>query len=141
VHSTLRRRADAPKQGFEGAPNAQLQIEPVFLRGLDGIRAGQDIVILTWLRQAQRDVLAVHPRDNPATPLTGVFATRSAERPNPVGLHRVKVLKIEDGGRLHVQGLEAVDGTPVIASSPCSPGRAMGTRRRARPAMRPLRPR
>jgi tRNA-Thr(GGU) m(6)t(6)A37 methyltransferase TsaA len=118
VHSILRRRADAPKQGFEGAPDAQLQIEPAFLRGLDGIRAAQDIVVLTWLHEAQRDVLAVHPRDNPATPLTGVFATRSADRPNPVGLHRVRVLKIEDGGRLHVRDLEAVNGTPVIDIKP-----------------------
>lgn len=118
VHSNLRRRGDAPKQGFEGAPDAQLQIEPAFLRGLDGIRAGQDIVVLTWLHEAQRDVLAVHPRDNPAAPLTGVFATRWADRPNPVGLHRVRVLKVEDGGRLHVRDLEAVNGTPVIDIKP-----------------------
>jgi len=118
VHSPLRRRADAPKQGPEGAPNARLQIEPAFLPGLDGIRAGQDILILTWLHEAQRDVLAVHPRDDQTQPLAGVFATRSADRPNPVGLHRVRVLAIEGGGSLHVQGLEAIDGTPVIDIKP-----------------------
>jgi tRNA-Thr(GGU) m(6)t(6)A37 methyltransferase TsaA len=95
VHSTLKRTIDAPKQGFEGAPDARLEIEPAFVRGLEGIQPGQDIIILTWLHEAQRDVLAVHPRDDLARPLTGVFATRSADRPNPVGLHRVKVLKIE----------------------------------------------
>jgi tRNA-Thr(GGU) m(6)t(6)A37 methyltransferase TsaA len=118
VHSPLRRCADAPKQGHEGAPNARLRIEPAFLPGLDGIRAGQDILILTWLHEAQRDVLAVHPRDDQTQPLAGVFATRSADRPNPIGLHRVKVLAIEEGGLLHVQGLEAIDGTPIIDIKP-----------------------
>jgi tRNA-Thr(GGU) m(6)t(6)A37 methyltransferase TsaA len=118
VRSSLKRCAEAPKQGFEGAPNARLQIEPAFLRGLDGIQPGQDVVILTWLHEAQREVLAVHPRDDAARPLTGVFATRSADRPNPIGLHRVKVLKIEEGGALEVQGLEAIDGTPVIDLKP-----------------------
>jgi tRNA-Thr(GGU) m(6)t(6)A37 methyltransferase TsaA len=118
VRSTLERPADAPKQGFEGAPNARLQIEPAFVGGLDGIQPGQDIIILTWLHEAQREVLAVHPRDDHTRPLTGVFATRSADRPNPIGLHRVKVLKIEKGGVLDVQGLEAIDGTPVIDLKP-----------------------
>ena len=118
VRSTLERPADAPKQGFEGAPNARLQIEPAFVRGLEGIQPGQDIIILTWLHEAQREVLAVHPRDDRTRPLTGVFATRSADRPNPVGLHRVKVLKIEKNGVLDVQGLEANDGTPVIDLKP-----------------------
>lgn len=126
VHSTLRRRTDAPKQGFEGAPDARLQIEPPFVPGLDGIRAGQEILVLTWLHEAERDVLAVHPRDDPATPLTGVFATRSPDRPNPVGLHRVKVLKIENGGRLQVEGLEAIDGTPVIDIKPVLARRGEG---------------
>jgi tRNA-Thr(GGU) m(6)t(6)A37 methyltransferase TsaA len=118
VHSTLRRPADAPKQGYEGAPNAELQIEPAFVRGLDGIQVGQDIVILTWLHEAEREVLAVHPRDDLTRPLTGVFATRSSDRPNPIGLHRVKVLKIRSVGRLEVQGLEAIDGTPVVDIKP-----------------------
>jgi tRNA-Thr(GGU) m(6)t(6)A37 methyltransferase TsaA len=114
----LRRRADAPRQGHEGAPDARLQIEPAFLPGLDGIRAGQDILVLTWLHEARRDVLAVHPRDDRTQPLAGVFATRSPDRPNPIGLHRVRVLTIEAGGLLHVQGLEAIDGTPVIDIKP-----------------------
>lgn len=118
VRSILKRRAEAPKQGFEGAPDAWLQIEPAFVRGLDGIKAGQEVIILTWLHEADREVLAVHPRDDPMTPLTGVFATRSADRPNPIGLHRVKVLNIENGGSLVVQGLEAIDGTPVIDIKP-----------------------
>jgi tRNA-Thr(GGU) m(6)t(6)A37 methyltransferase TsaA len=118
VRSTLERPADAPKQGFEGAPNARLQIEPAFVPGLEGIQPGQDIIILTWLHEAQREVLAVHPRDDRTRPLTGVFATRSADRPNPIGLHRVKVLNIGNGGALDVQGLEAIDGTPVIDLKP-----------------------
>jgi tRNA-Thr(GGU) m(6)t(6)A37 methyltransferase TsaA len=124
VHSPLRRRADAPRQGHEGAPNARLQIEPAFLPGLDGLRAGQDILVFTWLHEARRDVLAVHPRDDLTQPLAGVFATRSPDRPNPIGLHPVKVLGIEAGGSLHVQGLEAIDGTPVIDIKPVlGPGR------------------
>jgi tRNA-Thr(GGU) m(6)t(6)A37 methyltransferase TsaA len=118
VHSGLRLRADAPRQGDEGAPNARLQIEPAFLPGLDGIRAGQDILVLTWLHEARRDVLAVHPRDDWTQPLAGVFATRSSDRPNPIGLHRVRVASIEAGGSLHVEGLEAIDGTPVIDIKP-----------------------
>jgi tRNA-Thr(GGU) m(6)t(6)A37 methyltransferase TsaA len=117
VRSSLKRPADAPKQGFEGAPDATLEIEPAFVSGLDAIRAGQEIIILTWLHQASRDELAVHPRDDVDNPLTGVFATRSAGRPNPVGLHRVKVLEIE-GGKLKVEGLEAIDGTPIIDLKP-----------------------
>jgi tRNA-Thr(GGU) m(6)t(6)A37 methyltransferase TsaA len=117
VHSSLERTAEAPKQGFEGAPNATLEMGPEFVRGLDAIRAGQEIIILTWLHEADRKVLAVHPRDDPNNPLTGVFATRSADRPNPVGLHRVKVLDVE-GNRLEVEGLEAINGTPVIDLKP-----------------------
>ena len=118
VHSPLRQAAEAPKQGFEGAPDARLEIQPRFLPGLDGIAAGQDVLVLTWLHQADRDVLAVHPRDDPAQPLAGVFATRSADRPNPIGVHRVRVLAVEHEGSLQVQGLEAIDGTPVIDIKP-----------------------
>jgi len=118
VQSTLRRPAEAPKQGYEGAPDARVRIEPRFLDGLDGIAAGQDILLLTWLHQADREVLGVHPRDDLSQPLTGVFATRSADRPNPIGLHRVKVLAIEAEGTLRVQGLEVIDGTPVIDIKP-----------------------
>jgi tRNA-Thr(GGU) m(6)t(6)A37 methyltransferase TsaA len=119
VRSSLRRPAEAPKQGFEGAPNARLQIAPAFVQGLEGIQAGQDVIILTWLHHAVRDMLLVHPRDDVTRPLAGVFATRSADRPNPIGLHRVKVLKIEqESGTLEVQGLEAIDGTPVVDLKP-----------------------
>lgn len=121
VRSILLRRAEAPKQGHEGAPDATLEIEPAFRRGLDGIEAGQDILVLTWLHEAQRDTLAVHPRDDPAHPLTGVFATRSPDRPNPIGLHRVRVLAVNGDGTLRVQGLEAIDGTPVIDIKPTLP--------------------
>jgi tRNA-Thr(GGU) m(6)t(6)A37 methyltransferase TsaA len=122
VHSPLKRRADAPKQGYEGAPNARIQIEPAFMRGLDGVVADQSLLILTWLHQAERNVLAVHPRDDLSNPLTGVFATRSADRPNPIGVHRVKLLELESDGWLLVQGLEAIDGTPVIDIKPALKG-------------------
>jgi tRNA-Thr(GGU) m(6)t(6)A37 methyltransferase TsaA len=118
VHSILRRRADAPRQGDEGAPDARIRVDPAFRPGLDGIAAGQDILILTWLHEARRDLLAVHPRGDRTQPLAGVFATRSPDRPNPIGLHRVKVLAVEADGSLHVQGLEAIDGTPVIDLKP-----------------------
>ena len=118
VRSPLRRRADAPRRGHEGAPNARLQIEPAFLPGLDRLRAGRDILVLTWLHEARRDVLAVHSREDLTQPLAGVFATRSPDRPNPIGLHPVKVLSIEADGSLHAQGLEAIDGTPVIDIKP-----------------------
>jgi len=118
VHSSLERRADAPKQGYEGAPDARLEILPEFAQTLDGIEVGQEIVILTWLHEAQRDVLKVHPRDDRRIRLTGVFATRSPDRPNPIGLHRVTVLAIDNQRWLHVQGLEAIDGTPVIDIKP-----------------------
>ncbi len=118
VHSPLARRADAPKQGYEGAPDARLSIEPPFRPGLQGLEAGQDILVLTWLHQASRDVLAVHPRDDLERPLAGVFATRSSDRPNPIGLHRVTLLAIERGGSLLVRGLEAIDGTPVVDIKP-----------------------
>jgi len=114
VHSSLEHRADAPKQGFEGAPDARLEFLPEFAQALDGIEVGQEILILTWLHEAQRDVLKVHPRDDLHIRLTGVFATRSPDRPNPIGLHRVRVLAIDDQCWLHVQGLEAINGTPVV---------------------------
>lgn len=121
VVSPLHRRQDAPKQGHEGAPDARVRIEPAYRHGLDGIAAGEDILILTWLHLAERSTLAVHPRDDPANQLTGVFATRSADRPNPIGLHRVKVMALEDEGVLLVRGLEAVDGTPVLDIKPVLP--------------------
>jgi tRNA-Thr(GGU) m(6)t(6)A37 methyltransferase TsaA len=118
VHSILEERSGAPRQGWEGAPNAQLEIHPAFVEALDGIESGQDIWILTWLHQAHRSVLKVHPRGDLLHPLLGVFATRSPDRPNPIGLHRAKVLS-KDGDRwLQVRGLEAIDGTPIIDIKP-----------------------
>jgi len=117
VSSPLTDPAAAPKQGFEGAPDAWLVLEPGVAAGLDGMRPGDEIIVLTWLHRARRDVLRVHPRDDPSNPERGVFTTRSADRPNPIGLHRVEVAAI-DGARVRVRGLEAIDGTPVVDLKP-----------------------
>ena len=117
VHSPLKKREDCPRQGFEDAPEAEIEIFPAFLEGLDGLEAGRELLVLTWLHLADRSVLKVHPRGNPGAPLKGVFATRSPARPNPIGLHRVTLLGRE-GGRLRVAPLEALDGTPVIDIKP-----------------------
>ena len=118
VRSKLKRREDCPKQGHEGAPDAWLEIDPVFSDGLDGIIAGCEIVLLTWFHEATRNTLKLHPRGNQQNPLRGVFSTRSPDRPNPVGLHRVEVLEIDLQGRLRVRPLEALDGTPIIDIKP-----------------------
>jgi tRNA-Thr(GGU) m(6)t(6)A37 methyltransferase TsaA len=117
VESPLTDRAAAPKQGHEGAPDAWLVFEPGVLEGLDGIRPGDQVIVLTWLDRASRDVLRVHPRDNLANPMQGVFSTRSADRPNPIGLHQVEIVSI-DGPRVRVRNLEAIDGTPVVDVKP-----------------------
>ena len=117
VYSTLKERRGAPRQGWEGAPDASLEIYPAFVEALDGIQPGQDIWILTWLHQAERSTLKVHPRGERQNPLMGVIATRSPDRPNPLGLHRAKVLSVE-GGTLQVQGLEAIHGTPIVDIKP-----------------------
>jgi tRNA-Thr(GGU) m(6)t(6)A37 methyltransferase TsaA len=117
VESPLTDRAAAPKQGDEGAPEATLVFEVGFAEALDGIATGDELVLLTWLDRASRDVLRVHPRDDLTRPEQGVFSTRSADRPNPIGLHRVTVLGI-DGPRMRVSGLEALDGTPVVDVKP-----------------------
>jgi tRNA-Thr(GGU) m(6)t(6)A37 methyltransferase TsaA len=117
VRSGLTDRKGAPRQGYEGAPDAALEIAPEFRRGLDEIKAGDDILVLTWLHEGRRDVLEVRPRKDPRNPLTGVFATRSPDRPNPIGLHRVTVTRV-DGTRLEVRPLEAIDGTPVVDIKP-----------------------
>lgn len=109
--------AEAPKQGFEGGPDAWLVLEPRVRDGLDGIEPGARLIVVTWLDRADRGTLRVHPRDDPSNPLRGVFGTRSADRPNPIGLHEVEVLSIE-GDRLEVSDLEALDGTPVIDLKP-----------------------
>jgi tRNA-Thr(GGU) m(6)t(6)A37 methyltransferase TsaA len=117
VRSPLTRRADAPRQGKEGAPDATVVLDPAYADALEGIRVGDELVLLTWLHEADRSVLQVHPRDDESRPLTGVFATRSSDRPNPIGLHEVTVLGI-DGLELAVGPLEAIDGTPVIDIKP-----------------------
>jgi len=113
IRSDLARLDDAPRQGSEGAPDAWVEIDDDVAPALDRLAAGDEIVLITWLHQAQRDVLAVHPRGDRSIPLTGVFATRSPHRPNPLGLHRVTVRSI-DGRRLRVGPIEAIDGTPVV---------------------------
>ena len=117
VASALTDPATAPKQGDEGAPDAWIAFEPGVVAGLEGIAPGDRLVVLTWLDRARRDVLQVHPRDDLTRPLRGVFGTRSADRPNPIGLHEVEVVAI-DGDRVHVSPLEAVDGTPVVDVKP-----------------------
>jgi tRNA-Thr(GGU) m(6)t(6)A37 methyltransferase TsaA len=117
VRSPLLRREDAPRQGGEGTPDAWILVEPSLADALQGIRAGDELVLVTWLHEADREVMQVHPRDDLSRPLTGVFATRSSDRPNPIGLHRVTVLGI-DGIELAVGPLEAIDGTPVVDIKP-----------------------
>jgi len=117
VESSLTDLAAAPKQGFEGGAEAWLAIDERVREGLAGLAAGDELIVLTWLDRAEREVLRVHPRDDPANPLRGVFGTRSADRPNPIGLHEVELLAIE-GNRLRVRPLEAVDGTPVVDLKP-----------------------
>jgi len=114
VRSSLRDRRHAPRQAFEGAPEATLEIDPAFAPALDRLPFGTELIVVTWLHEADRTVLQVHPRDDERIPLTGVFATRSPDRPNPIGLHRVTVIGIEPPTSLHVDALEAVDGTPIL---------------------------
>jgi tRNA-Thr(GGU) m(6)t(6)A37 methyltransferase TsaA len=123
VESELTDPAAAPRQGDEGAPDAWLVFEHAVLPALDGLRVGDEVIVLTWLDRADRAVLRVHPRDDASRPERGVFATRSADRPNPIGLHRVTVLAV-DGTRVRVSGLEAVDGTPVLDVKPVIGGPA-----------------
>ena len=117
VESPLTDRAAAPKQGREGSPEAWLVFEPAVLEGLDGIAAGDEVILLTWLDRADRDVLRVHPRDDVNNPMRGVFGTRSADRPNPIGLHPIQIVEI-DGSRVRVRDLEALDGTPIVDVKP-----------------------
>jgi tRNA-Thr(GGU) m(6)t(6)A37 methyltransferase TsaA len=117
VRSPLLDPAHAPKQGDEGGVAAEIHFVPGVADGLRDVRVGQHILVLTWLDRADRGALVVHPRDDPAAPPTGVFSTRSADRPNPIGLHRVRVTAI-DGLTITVAPLEAVDGTPVVDVKP-----------------------
>lgn len=121
IRSVLKARSKAPRQGTEGAPDAWLEVKPFAADGLDGLTKGDDLVIVTWLHRARRDVLKVHPRSDRSRPLTGVFATRSPDRPNPLGLHSVKVRKVA-GSRLRIGPIEAIDGTPVVDIKPVLAG-------------------
>jgi tRNA-Thr(GGU) m(6)t(6)A37 methyltransferase TsaA len=121
VQSPLVDPETAPKQGFEGAPEAWLVFSPEVADGFRDLVVGAEVFVLTWLHRARRDVLAVHPRDDPRNPETGVFSTRSQDRPNPIGLHRVRIAAV-DGPRVLVRGLEAVDGTPIVDVKPVLPG-------------------
>lgn len=127
VRSELKRREDAPMQGDEGAPDAWLELTPQAAQGLMGINIGDELFVLTWLHLAQRDVLQVHPRGDINRPLTGVFATRSPDRPNPLGLHRVSVLEVAEH-KLRVAPLEAVDGTPIVDIKPALKGASASER-------------
>jgi tRNA-Thr(GGU) m(6)t(6)A37 methyltransferase TsaA len=117
VESALVDLDEAPLQGDEGAPDADVVFEPSVVAAIGDLRAGDELLLLTWLDRARRDVLTVHPRGDPDNPLRGVFSTRSPDRPNPIGLHRVEVLAV-DGTRVRVRNLEAIDGTPVIDVKP-----------------------
>jgi len=117
IRSELKKRKNAPRQGYLGAPDAWVVIGGKFAKCLEGIAIGDDVILITWLHEGRRSVMKVHPGADKNNPLMGVFATRSPDRPNPLGLHRVKVLEIE-GLRLKVGPLEAIDGTPVMDIKP-----------------------
>jgi tRNA-Thr(GGU) m(6)t(6)A37 methyltransferase TsaA len=117
VESPLTDKATAPKQGHEGSPEATLVFEERVLEALDGLAVGDEVILLTWLDRAVRDVLKVHPRSDPANPVQGVFNTRSPDRPNPIGLHQITIVAI-DGNRMRVRDLEALDGTPIVDVKP-----------------------
>ncbi|HET7216671.1 MAG TPA: tRNA (N6-threonylcarbamoyladenosine(37)-N6)-methyltransferase TrmO [Vicinamibacterales bacterium] len=117
IRSPIKTRSVAPKQGSEGAPDAWLDIYPWAADALKGLAAGDAIVVITWFHRARREVMQVHPRSDTRNPLTGVFATRSPDRPNPLGLHPVTVRAIE-GLRLRIGPIEAFDGTPVVDIKP-----------------------
>ncbi len=121
VESRLRDLASAPRQGDEGAPDAWLAFERAVLDGLDGLQPGDEVLVLTWLERARRDVLRVHPRGDTSRAEQGVFSTRSPHRPNPIGLHRVEIAAIE-GARLRVTNLEALNGTPILDVKPVLSG-------------------
>jgi tRNA-Thr(GGU) m(6)t(6)A37 methyltransferase TsaA len=117
IRSRLKERSKAPKQGSEGAPDAWIEMLPFAAQALEGLAVGDEIIVLTWLHRAHREVLKVHPRSDPNRRLTGVFATRSPDRPNPIGLHQATVRKISKK-RLRIGPMEAIDGTPVIDIKP-----------------------
>jgi tRNA-Thr(GGU) m(6)t(6)A37 methyltransferase TsaA len=118
VRSPLNEQRQAPKQGNEGAPDAWIEFDPAVEPALADLQVGDIVLVLTWLDRGDRGTLRVHPRDDPAAPMRGVFSTRSQDRPNPIGLHRVKILQRDGALRLRVSDLEALDGTPVIDVKP-----------------------
>ena len=125
IRSPIKNRKGAPKQGSEGAPDAWLEVNSFAARGFEGICKGDELFVVTWLHQGRREVLQVHPRSDPQRALTGVFATRSPDRPNPLGLHRVTVRKVGKK-QLRIGPIEAIDGTPVVDIKPvlsCEPVR------------------
>ena len=117
IRSSLKERKGVPRQGAEGAPDAWLEVRPELAQALSGISTGDELLVITWLHQADRGVLEVHPRNDLEAPLTGVFATRSPDRPNPLGIHRVTVREVS-GTRLRIGPIEAIDGTPVVDIKP-----------------------
>jgi tRNA-Thr(GGU) m(6)t(6)A37 methyltransferase TsaA len=117
VQSPLADRRQAPLQGDEGAPEAWLVLDPELSEAWGDLEPGSEVIILTWLHRSSREVLSVHPRDDPRTPRRGVFSTRSPDRPNPIGLHRVSIVETE-GARVRVRNLEAIDGTPILDIKP-----------------------
>jgi tRNA-Thr(GGU) m(6)t(6)A37 methyltransferase TsaA len=123
VESSLARREDAPMQGSEGAPDAWIVFDDNACEAAGDLAVGDDVLVLTWLHEADRDIQAVHPRDDRSVPERGVFSTRSPDRPNPIGLHRVEVVDV-DGPRIRVRPLEAIDGTPVVDVKPVLRGEA-----------------
>ena len=118
VRSSLVDREHAPKQGSEGAPDAWLLFDPEVAAGLRDLRVGEEILVLTWLDRSDREVLSVHPRDDPRVPLRGVFSSRSQDRPNPIGLHRVRIVEIDSLTRIKVSDMEAFDATPILDVKP-----------------------
>ncbi|MEZ0335108.1 MAG: tRNA (N6-threonylcarbamoyladenosine(37)-N6)-methyltransferase TrmO [Gemmatimonadales bacterium] len=117
VESPLTDRAEAPRQPDEGAPAAWLVFEPAVIEALSSLRPGDEVILITWLDRARRDVLRVHPRGDVSRPEEGVFSTRSPDRPNPIGLHRIEITAME-GARVRVRNLEALDGTPILDVKP-----------------------
>ncbi|MEV6769753.1 tRNA (N6-threonylcarbamoyladenosine(37)-N6)-methyltransferase TrmO [Nocardia sp. NPDC051030] len=117
VRSALTDRALAPRQGDEGAPSAEIVFEPEFASAAADLRTGMTVLVLTWLHEADREALVVHPRCLRERPPTGVFATRSPDRPNPIGLHPVRITAVSECS-ITVDGLEAIDGTPVLDVKP-----------------------
>lgn len=118
VKSSLTQRADAPRQPHLGAPEAWLEFDPRLRTGLSDLSAGEEVLLLTWLHQAERDTLRVRPGSDPDADFRGVFSTRSPDRPNPIGLHRVRILEVDGPTRFRVDALEAIDGTPILDVKP-----------------------